>query len=332
MKTAWLISDGLPGHVNQARALARLLDLNVVEVPLRLRHKIWRPLLKAWICCSPRATRWLSLAYEFTLPAGAPDILLSAGGNTSFANVLLARQLLKPSLFIGSLRRLPAKSFTAVFTLEPIGADNNIVMKVPLSPLLPSELAYEGQKLRNRLGLADAPLWAMIIGGDGAGFSYTHQDWLALAEAMAKLSQRYGCRWLLTTSRRSGAEAEAFLQASISKQILADAVWYGQAPRAVMKAYLGAANRVFVTADSMSMLADAMATGRPVCALSPERALADARYENALNRFATDKLITRMLIRNVSCGDFEAEMVQADDLGEWQDELRASVAMLLSRN
>ncbi|MEO6699714.1 MAG: ELM1/GtrOC1 family putative glycosyltransferase, partial [Paraperlucidibaca sp.] len=312
MKVVWLLSDGLPGHVNQARALAQLLDLTVVEVPLRLRHKVWRPLLRAWIRCSPRVARWLGLAYEFKLPAGVPDLLLSAGGNTSFANVLLARQLLKPNLFIGSLRRLPPKNFTAVFTLEPIGAGNNIVMKVPLSPLLPSELAHEGQQLREQLGLADAPLWAMIIGGDGAGFSYTRSDWLALAAAMAALSQRYDCRWLLTTSRRSGTEAEAILQASIPKEVLADVVWYGQAPRAVMKAYLGAADRVFVTTDSMSMLADAMATGRPVYALSPEQALADARYENALNRFAADNLITRRAISGLSCSDFQVDSAPAD--------------------
>lgn len=299
MKVVWILSDGLAGHVNQARALARLPDLTVVEVPVRLRHKIWRPLLRAWIRCSPRSFRWLSLAYDFTLPSGMPDIVLSAGGNTSFANVLLARQLQRPNLFIGSLRRLPSKDFTTIYTLETIGSDNNIVLKAPLSPLLPSDLAQEGRQLRERLGLIDVPLWAMIIGGDGAGFRYSPKDWTALAEAMMMLSQRYGCRWLLTTSRRTGMEAELALQTAIPKEFLADVVWYSQAPRAVMSAYLGAADRIFVTADSMSMLADAMVAGSPVCALSPEQAFADSRYESALNRFATDKLIIRKAIRDL---------------------------------
>lgn len=303
MKVVWILSDGLAGHVNQARALARLLDLTVVEVPLRLRHKIWRPLLRAWIRCSPRSFRWLSLAYDFTLPTGMPDIVLSAGGNTSFANVLLARQLQRPNLFIGSLRRLPPKDFTTIYTLEAIGSDNNVVLKVPLSPLLPGDLAQEGRQLRERLGLVDVPLWAMIIGGDGAGFSYGQEDWAALAEAMVALSRRYGCRWLLTTSRRTGVEAEAALQTAIPIEFLADVVWYSQAPRAVMSAYLGAADRIFVTADSMSMLADAMVAGAPVYALTPEQAVADSRYENALSRFTTDKLIIRIAVRDMFLDD-----------------------------
>tara|TARA_R110001592_G_scaffold179398_1_gene421016 strand:- start:6321 stop:7316 length:996 start_codon:yes stop_codon:yes gene_type:complete len=330
MKIAWLLSDGLPGHVNQARALAQLLGLTIVEVPLRLRHKVWRPLLKVWIRCSSKKACWLSLAYQFKLPEDMPDILLSAGGNTSFANVLLARQLSKPNLFIGSLRRLPAKDFTAVFTLEPIGADNNIVMKVPLSPLLPSELACEGRQLRESLGFVDVPLWAMIIGGDGAGFRYTRSDWLAIAEGMEQLSQRYGCRWLVTTSRRSGSEAEAVLQATIPEEILADAVWYGQAPRAVMKAYLGAADRVFVTADSMSMLADAISTGRKVYGLSPEKRTSDLRFESALASFEANRLLTRIAINEMSSCEYHVGLSLTGDYWRWQNEMRASANKLVN--
>jgi mitochondrial fission protein ELM1 len=48
-----------------------------------------------------------------------------------------------------------------------------------------------------------------------------------------------------------------------------DVVWYSQTPRKVTKAFLGLADRVFVTMDSLTMITEAVASGRPTVALCP---------------------------------------------------------------
>jgi len=53
---------------------------------------------------------------------------------------------------------------------------------------------------------SDAP-WLLLIGGNGAGYRYEDADWRALAAAVNRLGKEEGVRWLVTTSRRTGAAA-----------------------------------------------------------------------------------------------------------------------------
>lgn len=52
-----------------------------------------------------------------------------------------------------------------------------------------------------------------------------------------------------------------------------------------MNAYLGAADAVFVTADSMTMVNEAIASEKPTLVLEPDNAAPTARYLEALQRF-----------------------------------------------
>lgn len=329
----WLLSDGLPGHVNQARAIAVLLGLEFTEVPARLRHKLWRPVLKFALLMplSNRLVDWLlSITYQLVQLSEQPTLVISAGGNTSFANALLARRHRSRNFFIGSLRGLSPAAFTAVFTLEPIGTNNNVVMAVPPSPLMLAELAEAGAAYRATLAEPSEKLWAMVIGGDGAGFQFQPADWSTLTSAMTQLSDQYHCRWLLTTSRRTGLSAEQLLRSQIPTEILADAVWYGNAPRPVMKSFLGAAERIFVTADSMSMLADAMATARPVYALLPRQSAPDERYQSALSRFADNGFLAEAEMSTLGVQVNPDADVPNQAIERWHEDLRARVLPLLS--
>ena len=72
----WLLSDGVPGHLNQARGLAYWMakhePLHVVEVPLRLRARtLSRRILPVWIKRSMDPLRALEWAYDVGYPADA---------------------------------------------------------------------------------------------------------------------------------------------------------------------------------------------------------------------------------------------------------------------
>ncbi|MEC9252504.1 MAG: nucleoside-diphosphate sugar epimerase, partial [Pseudomonadota bacterium] len=85
----WLLSDGVPGHVNQARGLmywmAKHQALKVIEIPLRLRAGvISRQILPVWTRRSRDPLRALNWAYAIDYPTDRPDLIVSAGGNTAF--------------------------------------------------------------------------------------------------------------------------------------------------------------------------------------------------------------------------------------------------------
>jgi len=156
-------------------------------------------------------------------------------------------------------------------------------MPVAPTPVDAGAMRIAGAQLRQQLDLA-SPVWLLLVGGDGAGYRYQQQDWQRLTVSMAAMSRDLGVRWLLSTSRRTGAVAEAQLKQYISEQILADAVWWAEQPRTVLMSYLGAADAVFCTADSFSMITEAVVAGSPVLAWQPEQAQPNLAYRQALQR------------------------------------------------
>jgi len=285
----WCLSDGRPGHFNQSKGLIQALEqgyeVQVHWLDIRLKTRPLRKLLRLILNRLPGQSRWVEACYEAELPAEPPELIISTGGNTAFLNAALARRFACQNYFIGSLRGLAADLFSKVLTIEPIGSSNNIVM--PLAPV-PSDRAAQqqaGDALRQQLSLADdRPLWTLLIGGCTDQYPYTQDDWQALAQQMNALAHQHGIRWLVTSSRRTGSEIEQQLAQVLDPTIIADATWYSQQPRKVMAAYLGAASAVYCTEDSLSMLTEGIASGKPVIALQPARQQPDARYQAALQR------------------------------------------------
>jgi uncharacterized protein len=303
----WALSDGRPGHYNQARgivaALQRVRPVSVHWIDVRLRVGLARALLRRRLNRAPRPTGLTMLRAACrlgALPAGGCDLIVSAGGRTSFANAWLAGVLGVPNVFAGSLRGLHAGLFKAVLTLEPLpGAPAcNLVLDVPPSALTPEGLRAGARRLREALG-DDQRLWALMLGGDGAGYRFRQDDWRQLAQALSRLSARHGVRWLLLGSRRTGGAAQRILQAHLDPSVIARSCWFGGAVPCDTEAFLGAAERVLVTEDSMTMLSEAIASRRPVYSLRPAAAAPDDRYRQAVERFAARGLICRRGIEDL---------------------------------
>lgn len=291
-----LLSDGLPGHLSQSRGLIKWLEsrysVEANEVKIGLRYKPFARLILPYMT---RFRRLAPLVMKFY--RGVPDnlhainLIVSAGGSTSFLNVALAQRWEIPNIFLGSKRRLRSHDFTAHLTLEPTGEPHNIVMMVPPTMIEPQDLKRKGEELRRSLGLApDEKLNMLAIGGNGAGYQYDPKSMQQLADLMIRDYELTGRRWLLTTSRRTGAELEEKLQRSISKDLLVDSVWWSVSPRKVMADYMGAADKIFITADSMSMIAEAIATAKPTVVLQPENSQPDGRYRAVLDRYTQQGL------------------------------------------
>ncbi len=286
-----LLSDGLPGHLSQSRGLVKWLAdryrVETREAIISLKFKPLARLVLPYVTGTSCMAPLILQCYSGVPDDGqSVDLIVSAGGATSFLNAALARHWQIPNVFLGSKRRLRSDDFTAHLTLEPTGEPHNIVMLLAPTLIDPKQLESKGHELRVSLGLpADEKLNMLAIGGDGAGYHYDSESVQQLAQLMIQEHQRCGRRWLLTTSRRTGKALEQQLKSSIPSDLLADSVWWSEVPRKVMAAYMGAADQLFITADSMSMIAEAIASTKPTVILQPERAQPEARYRDALQRY-----------------------------------------------
>ncbi len=286
-----LLSDGIGGHVNQARGLLLWLqeryEISVTEVVVTLRFApVAKLVLPSRVTNVAEPIVWFHRFYQSPpLPEAVPDIILSAGGKTSFANILLARHYGCQNIFLGSKRKLPGSAFSAHLTLEPSGDVNNLVMALTPSVVDPERLAAAAQSLRERLVLADRPLWALLVGGNGAGYVYQESDWSALARWANAVAEQEGIRWLITTSRRTDPQAERILSEHIQPDHLAYGAWWHRKEEKVVQAFMGLASAVVVTADSMTMITEAISSERPAVALALGNGRPDARYQAALAKF-----------------------------------------------
>ena len=292
----WILSDGLPGHVNQSlgisKALVEEFPHDHVMLTFTLRHKLLRPLMRLLANFFPFfLTRFtLSLFYRYgSLPTSAPALIISAGGNTLFASAAVANIYHAPNVFSGTSKGYRHSLLSLIFTVTPLNnSRNNVVLDLP-----PSNIdAAAGGKSKG----STSPLYALLIGGDGAGYHYKESDWQVLAEALQVISQRDGSKWLLTTSRRTGEKSEILFNSQLAPEICERAVWYATKPAKVVKQFLQECDAVFCTEDSLTMVSEAIYAHKPVITLQPEVIQPDANDAMALKKYSDLGFIQRVRI------------------------------------
>lgn len=331
----WVLSDNRPGHYNQSRgivtALAGLHPIEQHWLNIDLRLGLARNPMRLLLnhLATPPPVSWLGLFYAMpALPQAPCDLVVSTGGRTSFANAWLARRMQARNIFAGSLRRLSPALFDLVLTLEPIrpAAPNNLVLDLPPSAVDVSQLHRDGLALRTEQGLNGQAVWTIMLGGDGAGYRYRDQDWRQLAQLLQRLGEQYGIRWLLLSSRRTGRTAERLVGEGMDSSYIAASCWYREGAADGVAACLGAADQVFVTEDSMTMLTEAIYSRRPVVSLRPAAVAPTSRYAGMINRFAAKGWICRYAIEDLATGrqtlsDTQCKVLETSPLSELSRQL-----------
>ncbi len=107
------------------------------------------------------------------------------------------------------------------------------------------------------------PYVAVIIGGNSGPFTFDHAAARRLARQASKLANDLGGSLLVTTSARTPADkVDTFERCSSAPGALFR--WSKDAAENPYFGFLGLADQTIVTGDSMSMLAEACATRKPV--------------------------------------------------------------------
>lgn len=239
-----LLSDTKPGHVNQSIAFARHLGYEYDLVDVNFRFK-W---LKGISYLAGRFGVLLRSLIEVDAPSSDYAAVVSAGSGTYYANRVLAQMYGCKSIAI-MLPQGYGYEFDLIVAQEhdkPPKRRNLLCLPVNLSFVEPQGLVWPESGCK---------YVSIIVGGDS---KQNHLDAALLCRQIEQIRGLFpGHRFWLTTSRRTPDTVEEMLQ----NFNWDEAIYFSRRPANPIPDFLAHSDYVFVTADSSSMISEAVAFG-----------------------------------------------------------------------
>jgi hypothetical protein len=255
----WALLGGGRGDDNQVLALAEALGLPYEIKQLRYNQlrRLKPRLLRTSLCSLDRASR--ALADE-----EPPDLIISTGHRSvPFERVVRQRSAGRTRLVhLGYPRISPDHFDLVVPTPEYPVADAANVMRVPLTIQRPADAVVGVASAFAFLADYPSPRRLLLLGGATLYWTLHEDDVAAAITALSSAAHGHGSLLVLGSPRTSDGVIRAALREMTRASIPAALVPTEGPPS--YRTLLGAADMIFVTADSVSMISEAVSTGKPV--------------------------------------------------------------------
>jgi mitochondrial fission protein ELM1 len=258
----WLLTGDKAGDAAQLRVLARALGLPWVEKPLSFNglYRLPNRLLGAslWSLSGPSRALLAPQWPDLVLCAGrratpvARWIRGHSGGNTKLVNI--------------GRPWGPLGAFDLVVATPQYGVPeraNVLLARLPFNRVEPDVMDRAATAWRSRLDGVKPPRLVVLVGGRTRPLRFDSAFVGDLARQIDSLSRGLNASVLVITSRRTPADATDALAGGISVPSLVHRWKPGDTSNAYA-AFIGLADRIVVTGDSASMLAEACHSGKPV--------------------------------------------------------------------
>lgn len=263
--TIWAVSDGRAGIEAQCLALAEAVA-RTRPAEITVKRVAWRAGLGRLPTTAMMALPRAALAADIAAPY--PDIWIAAGRAALPLSVHMRRWSAERTLVVQAQDpRWPVKAFDLVVPPAHDGLEGPNVFPILGAPsrMTPERLAEGRAKFAAQLADFPRPHVAVAIGGASAAYDLPADQAAILALAVRQTTEAVGGSILLTFSRRTPAAAKAAIAEALAGASSAGRAWIwdgeGDNPYA---AFLGSADHVLVTEDSVNMALDAAATSAPV--------------------------------------------------------------------
>ncbi len=289
--SCWVITDGKPGMENQCLGLAEALGLTpkIKRISLRPPWRQLSPYFRAFLRFAP-ASDCADIAPPW------PDLVI-ASGRQSVPVGLRIRRTSRGRVFLVQIQDpvIDPRHFDMVIVPQHdrVRGDNVLVTTGSMHRVTAGQLSQAAERHRDRLAHLPERRVAVLIGGDNAVYRLTPERMRILCNQLAALARDEGVGLMVTPSRRTGAANEAMLREALAG--LPAEIWDGSGENPYF-AYLGLADSIIATADSVNMVSEAASTGRPVHIVELEggsakfAAFHDSMREAGLTRPFTGKL------------------------------------------
>ena len=258
----WVIDAYRAGERGQLRALADALGWGYTVKTLRYRkYEISTNIFRG------SDLRGIERAGSDPLDPPWPELVLSMG----MRNEPVARWIRAQSgghtrlVFLGRLWSDPAEFDLVITTPQyPVRDRPNVLRNtLPLHPVSPERLQAAAARWGPRLAHLPQPRIAVNIGGTSGPYAFGPRAATRLVRDATGLATARAGSLLVTSSARTPAPAMATFAAQQEVPVHLHR-WQRDDPDNPYLGFLALADEVIVTADSISMLAEAHATGKPV--------------------------------------------------------------------
>ncbi len=255
----WILKGAKAGDYAQMRALTHALAW-----PFEVKQLWFRRFELLLHACPWPNVLGVNLRTSDTMREPWPDLLLTAGRR----NELPARWVKQQSngrtriVHLGRPWSHP-RHFDLVISSRQYGlaASENVI--VNRLPLVEPPVSKEGDPWHRQLAGLPKPLTGVLVGGNSGPWVWTQVRCEAFASELNALAARTGGTMVVTSSARTPRRLIACLNERLkhSAAVVHD---YAASSSNPYRATLVLADQLVVTADSLSMLSEALATGSVV--------------------------------------------------------------------
>ncbi len=269
-KIIWVLADDRAGNVAQALGVAEALGRPFIVKDIR-----YTPLAKLPSALQGASLLGLTGESRMGLTAPWPDLVIAAGRRTGPAARWIKRQSGGRTRIVQIM--YPGRRAAADFDLLAVphhdcalpGGDAPNILRITGAPhrMTEQRLAAAAETWSPRFNMLRRPFVAVMVGGATHSRPFPAASAAALGRQAAAMAAFLNGSVLLTTSRRTGAEAEAALLNAIPEPRHVF-LWSHGGDNPYL-GYMALADRIIVTGDSVSMCSEACATGKPVHIYAP---------------------------------------------------------------
>jgi len=255
--SCWVVTEGLAGTENQCLGIADALGLSPVIKRIRLRFP-WKQ-LSPYLRCGHQ---WAFDSAGDSIMPPWPDLVL-ASGRKSILAALYIKQKSRGKTVVVQVQdpRIPARLFDLVTVPQhdPTRGENVVTTTGALHRVTPEKLVEEAAKFPALQDLPQ-PRAAVMIGGNSKAHRLGEESAAKLAARLQELTADYSL--MVTVSRRTPPACLDILQKALADNHRVY-FWNGSGANPYF-AFLGLADLLLVTEDSVSMTSEAISTGKPV--------------------------------------------------------------------
>lgn len=319
LKKIVVLDDGKKGHLKQSLAVVKQIKkyrhdkgISVENTPVDIvRIKFRSDLSRAVFSLlspftSPKAQgklRMLKWALDEESYKNAvmryADVIVSCGSALFGVNIALKSENYARSVTVLDPGPLLRKRFDMIVLPAhdlkgKKAADNMAVTDLAPNLIDPTELAEMSVPIRPD---GTGPCIGLLIGGDNKFFEIGPDIARAVAVGVKAACGRTGGRFYLTTSRRTSPEADAVLREMLGSDTRSAGFVIGREDKddRTVEKILAASDVIVVSGESISMVSEAVSSGKPVFVFMPKKKTQEeTKYEKFIQRLATKGYIKRV--------------------------------------
>jgi uncharacterized protein len=260
--TVWVLKCHRVGDHAQSLALAHALGWPFVVKETRFH---WYELFFA---LASRATlAGLDRRLSSPLAPPWPDLVILAGRpNETPAKWIRKQSGGRTRIVVIGRYWTPPKELDLVVTTPQfrLPANPNVLHNnFPLQAVTKAALAEAVENWAQRLGGSRRPYLTVLVGGSSGPYIFSRESARRLGREASALARSLNATLLVSTSARTTRRAMRALESTIDVPCHFYR-WQQDDPKNPHLGFLASADAIIVTGDSLSMLAEACSTGRPV--------------------------------------------------------------------